>query len=70
MRAETVIAKYTLIDPVLAKAAAVIAAPSVLAISKRVGGAVVERVPLWLCILLRVRVLIGGEVLVGGGMVA
>ena len=36
MRAEIVIAKYTLIDPVLAEAVIVIAAPSVLAISKRV----------------------------------
>jgi len=34
----------------------------VLGISKRVGGAVAERVPLWLRILLQVRVLGGGEV--------
>ena len=49
---------------------AVIAAPSVLVIAKRVRGAVVERVPLRPCVLLRVGVLIGGEVLVGGGVIA
>jgi hypothetical protein len=43
---EIAIAKYTLTDPVLAEAAAVTAAPSVLAIGERVGGAAVERVPL------------------------
>ena len=37
-------------------------------ISKRVGGAVVERVPLQLCISLRVGVLGGGEVFKGGIM--
>ena len=52
MRAEIVIAKYTLIDPALAKAVAVIAAPSVLAIGERVRGAAVERVPLRPCVLL------------------
>ena len=52
MRIETVIAKYTLIDLMPAKAVVVIAAPSVLAISKRVRGVVVERVPVWLCLLL------------------
>jgi len=70
MRVEIVIAKYTLIDPMLAEAVAAIAAPSVLVISKRVKGAAVERVPLRPCVLLRVGVLIGGEVLVGGGVVA
>jgi len=38
----------------------------VLGISKRVGGAVAERVPLRLCILLQVRFLGGGEVSVRG----
>jgi hypothetical protein len=42
----------------------------VLAISKRVRGAAVERVPLRPYILLQVGVLIGGKVLVGGGIVA
>jgi len=55
---------------VLAEAVVVIAAPGVLAISKRVRGAAVERVPLRPRILLRVGVLMGGEVLVGGGVVA
>ena len=66
MRAEIAIAKYTLIDSVLAEAVVVIVVPSVLAIGKRVRGAAVERVPLRPRILLRVGVLIGGEVLVGG----
>ena len=70
MRAETVIIKYTLIDLVLAEAAVAIAAPGVLVIGKRVRGAAVERVPLRPCILLRVGVLIGRKVLVGGGIVA
>jgi len=52
MRAETAIAKYTLIDLILAEAAAVIAAPGVLVIGKRVRGVAVERVPLRLCVLL------------------
>jgi len=43
--------------------------PSVLVIGKRVKGVTVERVPLWLCVLLQVGVLIGGEVLVGRGSV-
>ena len=54
----------------LAEAVAVIAASSVLAIGERVRGAAVERVPLRPYVLLRVGVLIGGEVLVGGGVVA
>ena len=52
MRIEIAIAKYTLIDPALAEAVAVIVAPSVLAIGERVRGAAVERVPLRLCVLL------------------
>ena len=52
IRAEIAIAKYTLTDSVLAKVVVVIAAPSVLAISKRVRGVAVERVPLQLRILL------------------
>jgi len=52
MRAETAIAKYTLTDSVLTKAVVVIAAPSVLVISKRVRGAAVEQVPLRLRVLL------------------
>jgi hypothetical protein len=51
------------------EAVVVIAVPGVLAISKRVRGAAVERVPLRPCVLLRVGVLIGGKVLVGGGVV-
>ena len=46
MHAETVIAKYTLIDSMPAKAAVVIAALSVLVISKRVKGVAAEWVPL------------------------
>jgi hypothetical protein len=38
----------------------------VLGISKRVGGAVIERMPLRLCISLQVGVLGGGEVFRGG----
>ena len=49
--------------------ATVVVVLSMLAIGKRVGGAAVEWVPLWPCILLQVGVLIGGEVLVGGGSV-
>ena len=41
-----------------------------LVISERVRGAAVERVPLRPCVLLRVGVLMGGEALVGGGVVA
>ena len=67
IRAETAIAKYTLIDSMLVKVVAVIAVPSVLVISKRVKGAAAERMPLWPRILLQVGVLIGEEVLVGGG---
>ena len=52
MYIETVIAKYTLTDSVLAKVVTVIAAPSVLVIGKRVKGAAVERVTLRLCVLL------------------
>jgi len=46
MRVETAIAKYTPIDSILVEVVAVIAAPSVLVISKRVRGAAVEWVPL------------------------
>jgi len=42
MRIEIVIAKYTLIDSVLVEVVAVIAAPSVLVIGKRVREAAVE----------------------------
>ena len=70
MRVEIVIAEYTLIGPVLAEAAVVIVVSSELAIGKRVRGAAVERVPLRPCVLQRVGVLIGGEVLVGRGVVA
>jgi len=65
-----VIAEYTPTDSVLAEAVAATAAPGVLVIGKRVGGAAVKRVPLRPRILLRVGVLMGGEVLVGGGVVA
>ena len=54
----------------LAEAVAVIVAPGVLAISKRVRGAAVERVPLRPYVLLQVGVLIGRKVLVGEGIVA
>ena len=54
----------------LAEVVVVIAVPGVLVISKRVREAAVERVPLRPCVLLRVGVLMGGEVLVGGGVVA
>jgi hypothetical protein len=57
-------------DPALAEAVVVIVAPSVLAIGKRDREAAVERMPLRPCVLLRVGVLMGGEVLVGGGVVA
>ena len=46
----------------------VIVASGVLAINKRVRGAAVERVPLRLCVLLRVGVLMGGGVVVRAGM--
>ena len=49
------------------EAVAVTAAPSVLAIGKRVKGAAAERVPLRPRVLLRVGVLIGGGGLSGGG---
>ena len=54
----------------LVEAVVVIVVPGVLAIGKRVRGAAVERVPLRPCVLLRVGVLIGRKVLVGGGIVA
>jgi hypothetical protein len=41
-------------------------ASGVLGISERVGGVAIERMPLWLRILLRVGVLGGGEVSRGG----
>ena len=59
-------AEYTPIYSVLVEAIAAVVL-SVPVIGKRVGGAVVERVPLWLCVLLQIGVLIGGEVLVEGG---
>ena len=65
MRLEIAIAKYTLIDSMLAEAIVVIVVPSVLVISERVRGAAVERVPLRPRVLLRVGVLVGG-----GGIVA
>jgi len=46
MHTETVIAKYTLTDSMLVEAVVVIAALSVLAISKRVKGVAVKWVPL------------------------
>jgi hypothetical protein len=52
IRAEIVIAKYTLIDPAPAEAVAAIVVPSVLVISERIRGAAVERVPLRPCVLL------------------
>ena len=53
MRAETVIAKYTLIFSVLIEVVVVLeVALGVLGISKRVRGVAIEWVPLWLCILL------------------
>jgi len=58
-------AEYTLIYFVPAEATIAIA-PNILVISERVKGATVEWVPLWLCVLLQMGVLIGGEVLVGG----
>ena len=70
MRAKIAIAKYTPTDLALAEAVIATAAPSVLAIGERVKGVVVEQVPLRPYILLRVGVLMGGEVLVGGGVVA
>jgi len=42
MRVEIAIAKYTLIDSVLTEAVVVTAAPGVLAIGKRIRGAVVK----------------------------
>ena len=70
MRIETAIAEYALIDLVPAEAAVVTAAPGVPAIGEKVRGAAVERVPLRPCILLQVGVLMAGEVLIGGGVVA
>jgi hypothetical protein len=52
IRVEIAIAKYTLIDLMLAEAVAAIVVPGVLAIGKRVRGAAVERVPLRPCVLL------------------
>jgi hypothetical protein len=53
-----------------AEAVVVIAVSSILVIGKRVRGAAVERVPLRPYVLLQLGVLIGEEVLVGGGVVA
>jgi hypothetical protein len=62
-RAEIVIAKYTLTFSVLVGVIVVLEAVlGVLGISKRVGGAVIERMPLRLYISLQVGVLGGGEV--------
>jgi hypothetical protein len=63
---ETAITKYTLIFSVLVGVIVLEAVLGVLGISKRVRGAAVERVPLWLCILPQVGVLGGGEVSRGG----
>ena len=53
MWAEIVVAKYTLIFFVSVGAIVVLeVAPGVLGISERVGGVAVERMPLWLHILL------------------
>jgi len=49
------------------EAVAATAAPGVPAIGKRVRGVAVEQVPLRPRVLLQVGVLMGGEVLVGGG---
>jgi len=65
-----VITKYTLINLVLVEVIIAIVVPGVLAISKRVKGVAVEQVPLRPYVLLRVGVLIAGEVLVGEGVVA
>ena len=70
MRVKTAITKYTPTDLILAEAAAATVAPGMLAIGKRVKGVAVKQVPLWPYILLRVEVLIGGEVLVKRGVVA
>ena len=64
------ITKYTLINLVLVEVIIAIVVPGVLAISKRVKGVAVEQVPLRPYVLLRVGVLIAGEVLVGEGVVA
>ena len=67
MRMEIAITRYTPIFSVPAGAVVVLEVVlGVLGISKRVKGAVVERVPLRLRILLRVRALGGGEVSRGG----
>ena len=64
---EIAITKYTPIFSVLVGAVVVLeAALGVLGISKRVGGAVVERMPIQLRILLQVKVLGEGEVFRGG----
>ena len=64
---EIVITKYTLIFSVLVGVVVVLEVVlGVLEISKRVGGAAIERVPLRLRILLQVGVLGGGEVSEGG----
>jgi len=64
---ETAITEYTLIFSVLVGAAVALeAAPGVLGISERVRGAAAERVPLWLCTSLQVKVLGEGRSLEGG----
>jgi hypothetical protein len=52
MRMEIAITKYTLIFSVLVGVIVLEAVLGILGISKRVGGAVIERVPLWLRISL------------------
>ena len=70
MRAETVIAEYTPMFSVPVGVVVVLEVVlGVLGISERVGGVAAERVPLWLCISLRVGVLGGVEVSRGGGSV-
>ena len=64
---EIAITKYTLIFSVLVGVTVVLEVVSgVLGISKRVGGAAIERIPLRLYILLQVGVLGGGAVSRGG----
>ena len=64
---EIAIAKYTLTFSVLVGVIVVLEAVlGVLGISKRVGGVVIERMPLQLRISLQVGVLGGGEVSRGG----
>jgi len=70
MHVETTIAKYTLTDLVLVKIVATTAVPNVPVIGEKVRGATVEQVPLRPYVLLQIGVLMAGEVLIGGSMVA